>query len=73
MSFTHCNICRHRFTKSNGDVPHADGGFMEINHGGGVCRECYLKNHWESSCGWLPMDSWKFCPNCGESKPQDGK
>ena len=69
MSFTHCSSCQHEFTLKDKDVPYADGGSMEVNHGGGKCRKCYIKDgHRECPCGALPFDSWKYCPNCGKEK-----
>lgn len=66
MSFTHCNICRHEFSNKDNDVPHADGGFMEVNHGGGVCEECFIRaGHPLCENGHLNYDTSKFCHECG--------
>jgi len=70
MSLNNCCTCNHEFTKEDGDFPHADGGFMGVNHGGGQCVECYLKHgHWRCKCGALAFDSMKFCSQCGVAKP----
>jgi len=73
MGFDACNNCGHVFTKEGNDIPHADGGFMEINHGGGVCRSCYLLDErWECECGSLAYDTMKFCHQCGKPNPNGG-
>ena len=67
MPFDYCASCSHKFTEE-GDFPYADGGVMEVNHGGGVCRSCYLSDgiHQEcTSCKGLMLISWKFCVHCG--------
>ena len=69
MGLNNCVTCNHEFTKIEGDIPHADGGFMEVNRGGGQCRECYLKaGHWCCECGALATDNMKFCHQCGIAK-----
>ena len=69
MGFESCSTCGHIFTKNDGDIPHADGGFMEVNHGGGVCLPCYLKaGHWLCSCGQLGFSRLKYCAACGKTQ-----
>jgi hypothetical protein len=74
MSFANCASCGHEFTNEDGDIPHADGGFMEVNHGGGQCKACYLESgHWECPCGTagepsLMVERHRFCHQCGRSQ-----
>ncbi len=64
MSFTQCCSCGHKFGK--GETIYSDGGMLEINHGGGQCRDCYAKSHPFCSKCDLPLSpNWKFCPHCG--------
>ena len=66
MSFTACVTCGHEFTKVGVDIPYADGGVLEVVHGGGQCRACYLADgHKECTCGMVLMRDWGFCPWCG--------
>ena len=67
MSFTHCATCGHEFTQQGNDNPYADGGFMEVNHGGGQCRPCFIKSgHPECPvCSKLNFSTSKFCSHCG--------
>ena len=68
MSLTNCCTCGHEFTKQGDDIPCADGGFMEINHGGGQCVECYLKSgHRRCGCGAFATMNMKFCHQCGQA------
>jgi hypothetical protein len=63
-----CCTCHKVFDKSKNEYPYADGGFMEVNHGGGQCKECYLADgtHKECpNCGGMAMANWKACPHCG--------
>jgi len=71
MSLDYCCTCNHKFTNRDGDYAHADGGFMEANHGVGQCRPCYLKSgHKEcGKCGQLAYERMKFCHECGTRYP----
>ncbi len=73
MGFDDCGSCGHVFTKEDGDIPHADGGFMEVNHGGGECRKCYMKWHQQCECGAFANMSMKFCYDCGTEYKQSNK
>ena len=74
MGFDNCSRCKHEFTKEDGDIPHADGGFMEINHGGGLCRPCYIEaGHPECECGKLNYRTSKFCQHCGLKLDAEGE
>ena len=71
MSFDNCNTCNHKFTKVGNDIPYADGGFMAVNHGGGQCRSCYLKNgHWQCNCNddIFMLENMKCCHQCGKKR-----
>jgi len=73
MSRTHCADCGHKYTLEGNDNPHADGGHLEVSHGGGVCRSCYLKHggHKEcGECGQLAYNTMKFCYECGKKFDQ---
>ena len=66
MSLTHCCTCGREYTNKDGDYCHADGGVMEIIHGGGQCRDCYIKSgHPLCSNGHLNYSTSKFCHECG--------
>lgn len=43
--------------------------FMDVNHGGGQCKECYLSSGHKvcSKCDNVGKSSWKVCPHCGTS------
>jgi len=69
VGFNNCCTCNHEFTKVDGDIPCADGGIMEVNHGGGQCVDCYLKSgHWRCGCGSFATEYMKFCHQCGVAK-----
>lgn len=71
MSFEVCATCGHRFSKEDGDIPYADGGIMEVIHGGGQCKKCYLESgHKECACGRLAFVSDVFCSSCGNKFPE---
>jgi len=71
MSFDNCATCGHEFTKIGNDIPHSDGA-MDIIHGGGVCRSCYLKSGYKEcgECGALAYSNMKFCSECGTQYPE---
>lgn len=72
MSFDSCCTCGHVFTKEGNDIPHADGGTLEVVHGGGQCRACYLKaGHFLCPCGALGDNTWKYCPQCGKAREEN--
>lgn len=70
MGFDSCSDCGYVFSKVGNDIPYADGGFLEVNHGGGVCRKCYLldRTKIECVCGVIIYSSWIFCPHCGNKR-----
>ena len=70
MSLTHCATCGHKFKAD--ETLWADGGLIEINHGGGRCRSCFLAadNRWEcTDCLTILGDNMKFCWQCGKRRP----
>ena len=69
MSLTHCATCGHKFKAD--ETLWADGGLIEINHGGGRCRSCFLAadNRWEcTDCLTILGDNMKFCWQCGKRR-----
>jgi hypothetical protein len=66
MGFKNCSTCGKPI-----DKVYSDGGILAISHGGGQCKECYLKDgHKECpKCEGMAYTSWKFCPNCGYAYP----
>lgn len=63
MSFENCCTCGKPY---NGETIWTDGGFMEVNHGGGQCKECYLADGHKicSSCNEVGKSDWIVCPHC---------
>ncbi len=67
MGMDSCGSCGHVYTKEGNDIPHSDGGVMDVIHGGGVCRPCYIEDgHKECACGTLAYENSKFCAECGK-------
>ena len=67
MGFDSCAKCGLAFTEPDVEGPYADGGVLEIAHGGGLCRNCYIKaGHPECpSCHGLTFKVAIFCQYCG--------
>lgn len=67
MGFTNCSTCGKRIGCDTNETIYSEGGILEINHGGGQCRECYAKDHrFCPKCDQPAMSTWKYCPMCGE-------